>query len=83
MCVCVLSRNMVILVNGSQTKEIRIQRVLKQGDPFVPFFSCLLEDTSLEFFYELFDEALPKSLEVSPLDFSYVFLTSSYNSKKP
>jgi hypothetical protein len=49
---CVFGGNMSILVNGSPTEEISIQRGLKQGDPLAPFlfllvaegFSCLMRN---------------------------------------
>lgn len=38
----VFSGNMVVIVNGSPTPEIKTQRGLKQGDPLTPFlfFPC-------------------------------------------
>jgi hypothetical protein len=35
---CVFAGNLLVLVNGSPTSEINIQRGLKQGDPLAPFF---------------------------------------------
>lgn len=35
---CVFGGYMSILVNGTPTEEISIQRGLKQGDPLAPFF---------------------------------------------
>jgi len=37
MKVCACGGNMFILVNGSPTEEINIQRGLKQGDPLASF----------------------------------------------
>jgi hypothetical protein len=39
---CVFCGNLSILVNGSPTKEINIQRGLKQGDPLAPFLFLLV-----------------------------------------
>lgn len=47
MRVCVFGGNMSILVNGTPTEEIRIQRGLKHGDPLPPFlFLLVAEDFS-------------------------------------
>lgn len=39
---CVFSGNLSVLVNGSPTEEINIQRGLKQGDPLAPFLFLLM-----------------------------------------
>jgi hypothetical protein len=39
---CVFAGNLSVLVNGSHTGEINIQRGLKQGDPFAPFLFLLV-----------------------------------------
>ncbi|MCH80733.1 LINE-1 reverse transcriptase like, partial [Trifolium medium] len=39
---CVFAGSMSILVNGSPTREISIQRGLKQGDPLAPFLFLLV-----------------------------------------
>ncbi|GAU48842.1 hypothetical protein TSUD_186170 [Trifolium subterraneum] len=39
---CVFSGNLFMLVNGSPTEEINIQRGLKQGDPLAPFMFLLV-----------------------------------------
>jgi hypothetical protein len=39
---CVFGGNLSVLVNGSPTKEINIQRGLKQGDPLAPFLFLLV-----------------------------------------
>jgi len=42
MKVCVFGGNMSILINGSPTEKICIQRGLKQGDPLAPFIFLLV-----------------------------------------
>jgi hypothetical protein len=39
---CVFRGNLSVLVNGSPTEEINIQRGLKQGDPLAPFLFLLV-----------------------------------------
>jgi len=39
---CVFCGNLSVLVNGSPTEEINIQRGLKQGDPLAPFLFLLV-----------------------------------------
>jgi len=41
---CVFGRSMAILLNGIPTKEINIQRRLKQGDPLAPFLFLLVAE---------------------------------------
>jgi len=39
---CVFCGNLSVLVNGCPTKEVNIQRGLKQGDPLAPFLFLLV-----------------------------------------
>jgi hypothetical protein len=39
---CVFAGNLSVLINGSPTSEINIQRGLKQGDPLAPFLFLLV-----------------------------------------
>ncbi|KAK2454307.1 hypothetical protein QL285_001883 [Trifolium repens] len=55
---CVFSGNLSVLVNGSPTSEINIQRGLKQGDPLAPFLFLLVA----EGFAGLMRSAVEKSL---------------------
>jgi hypothetical protein len=41
---CVYAGNLSILVNGSPTGEINIQRGLKQGDPLAPFLFLIVAE---------------------------------------
>jgi hypothetical protein len=41
---CVFAGNLLVLVNGSPTSEINIQRDLKQGDPLAPFLFLLVAE---------------------------------------
>jgi len=41
---CFYGRNMLILVNGSPTEEISIQKGLKQGDPLASFLFLLVAE---------------------------------------
>ncbi|GAU28852.1 hypothetical protein TSUD_21890 [Trifolium subterraneum] len=55
---CVFSGNLSVLVNGSPTSEINIQRGLKQGDPLAPFLFLLV----VEGFAGLMRSAVEKNL---------------------
>jgi hypothetical protein len=41
---CVFGGNLSVLINGSLTREISIQRGLKQGDPLAPFLFLLVAE---------------------------------------
>lgn len=39
---CIFKNSMLTLVNGSPTKDFRVERGLRQGDPFSPFLFTLV-----------------------------------------
>ena len=41
---CVFRGSMLVLVNGSPTEEINVQRGLKTGDPLAPFLFLLVAE---------------------------------------
>jgi len=64
MKVCVFGGSMSILVNGSPTEEINIQRGLKQGDPLAPFLFLLVAEGFSGLMRNVVDRNMFKGFEV-------------------
>ena len=60
---CVFGGSMSILVNGSPTEEIDIQRGLKQGDPLAPFLFLLVAKGFSGLMQNAVDRGLFRALE--------------------
>ncbi|KAK2415745.1 hypothetical protein QL285_038202 [Trifolium repens] len=69
---CVFAGNLSVLVNGSPTGEINIQRGLKQGDPLAPFLFLIVAEGLSGVMRNAVDVGLFKGFSVGrePLDIS-------------
>jgi hypothetical protein len=61
---CVFAGNLSVLVNGSPTSEINIQRGLKQGDPLAPFLFLLVVEGFAGLMRSVVDKNLFKGFAV-------------------
>ncbi|GAU25119.1 hypothetical protein TSUD_274080 [Trifolium subterraneum] len=61
---CVFAGNLSVLVNGSPTTEINIQRGLKQGDPLAPFLFLLVVEGFAGLMRSVVDKNLFKGFSV-------------------
>jgi hypothetical protein len=63
---CVFAGNLSVLVNGSHTSEISIQRGLKQGDPLAPFLFLLVAEGFAGLMRSAVEKNLFKGFGVGP-----------------
>lgn len=63
---CVFEGSMSILVNGSLTEEINIQKGLKQGDPLAPFLFLLIAEGFSGLMRNAVERNLFKGFEIKP-----------------
>ena len=61
---CVFGGSMSILINGSPTEEISMQRGLKQGDPLAPFLFLLVAEGSSGLMRNAVDQNMFKGFEL-------------------
>jgi hypothetical protein len=73
---CVFAGNLSVLVNGSPTSEINIQRGLKQGDPLAPFLFLLVAEGFAGLMRSAVEKNLFKGFSVGP---GNVLLFHTYN----
>jgi hypothetical protein len=63
---CVFAGNLSVLVNGSPTPEVNIQRGLKQGDPLAPFLFLLVAEGFAGLMRSAVEKKLFKGFGVGP-----------------
>lgn len=66
---CVLSSNMVVLVNGSLTLEIKIYKGLNQGDPLAHFCFLLMAEGLSRLIQKAYELSLFSGFKVNPSNF--------------